>query len=29
VTLTFHFYSGTKITYQVVKSGSTVTGSTV
>ncbi|MGW0464758.1 cellulase family glycosylhydrolase [Streptomyces sp. NPDC003027] len=29
VTLTFHFYSGTKITYQVVKNGTSVTGSTV
>ncbi|QSB16730.1 cellulase family glycosylhydrolase [Natronosporangium hydrolyticum] len=28
VTLTFHFWSGTQITYEIVKSGSTVTGST-
>ncbi|MEU3456536.1 cellulase family glycosylhydrolase [Micromonospora sp. NPDC006766] len=28
VTLTFHFWSGTKVTYYVTKSGSTVTGST-
>ena len=28
VTLTFHFWSGTKVTYFVTKSGSTVTGST-
>ncbi|WP_191971289.1 hypothetical protein, partial [Micromonospora aurantiaca (nom. illeg.)] len=26
VTLTFHFWSGTKLTYYVTKSGSTVTG---
>ncbi|MER7407995.1 cellulase family glycosylhydrolase [Streptomyces sp. NPDC000070] len=29
VTLTFHFYSGAKITYRAVKSGTSVTGSTV
>ncbi|GAA3234592.1 cellulase family glycosylhydrolase [Dactylosporangium siamense] len=28
VTLTFHFWSGTRVTYFVTKSGSTVTGST-
>ncbi|MFF0306933.1 cellulase family glycosylhydrolase [Streptosporangium sp. NPDC004379] len=28
VTLTFHFWSGTKITYNITKSGTTVTGST-
>ncbi|MGI5174782.1 cellulase family glycosylhydrolase [Dactylosporangium sp. CA-152071] len=28
VTLTFHFWSGTKVTYYVTKSGSTVTGTT-
>jgi endoglucanase len=28
VTLTFHFWSGTKVTYFVTKSRSTVTGST-
>ncbi|MEU8263011.1 cellulase family glycosylhydrolase [Micromonospora sp. NPDC048999] len=28
VTLTFHFWSGTKVTYYVTKSGGTVTGST-
>nr|WP_225311950.1 cellulase family glycosylhydrolase [Microbispora cellulosiformans] len=28
VTLTFHFWSGTKITYYITKSGTTVTGST-
>ena len=28
VTLTFHFYSGAKVTYQVTKSGTSVTGST-
>ncbi|MGI5192211.1 hypothetical protein ACQEVY_00905 [Streptomyces sp. CA-288835] len=29
VKLTFHFYSGAKITYQVIKSGTSVTGSAV
>ena len=28
VTLMFHFWSGTRVTYFVTKSGSTVTGST-
>ncbi|HZN73445.1 MAG TPA: hypothetical protein VFC00_17385, partial [Micromonosporaceae bacterium] len=28
VTLTFHFWSGTRVTYFVTKSGSSVTGST-
>ncbi|WP_208798935.1 hypothetical protein [Microbispora triticiradicis] len=28
VTLTFHFWSGTKITYYITKSGANVTGST-
>ncbi|WP_327000730.1 hypothetical protein OHA72_37145 [Dactylosporangium sp. NBC_01737] len=28
VALTFHFWSGTRVTYFVTKSGSTVTGST-
>jgi len=28
VTLTFHFWSGTKITYYITKSGTSVTGST-
>ncbi|MFC8142518.1 X2-like carbohydrate binding domain-containing protein [Streptomyces paradoxus] len=28
VTLTFHFWSGAKVTYQVTKAGSTVTGTT-
>jgi hypothetical protein len=26
VTLTFHFWSGTKLTYKITKSGTTVTG---
>ena len=26
VTLTFHFWSGTKVTYHITKSGSSVTG---
>jgi endoglucanase len=28
VTLTFHFWSGTQLTYRVTKSGSSVTGTT-
>jgi hypothetical protein len=28
VTLTFHYWSGTKLTYYVTKSGTTVTGTT-
>ncbi len=28
MTLTFHYWSGTKVTYYVTKSGTTVTGTT-